>query len=183
MTRPTPPGERSHQEEIARMIRVNHAGEYGALRIYAGQLKALGEDSPSAATIAHMKEQEEAHLSYFEDRIRERRVRPTALFPVWHVLGYALGYATAALGEKSAMACTVAVEDAIDDHYAAQERYLESHPEESPLRAAISRFRAEEQEHRDTGLACGAKEAPAYGPLYHAVKGATRAAIWLSKRL
>ena len=182
MTHFTAPGERSPKEEIARMIRVNHAGEYGALRIYAGQLKAL-KDSPSAETIAHMKEQEEAHLAYFEDAVRARRVRPTALYPVWHVLGYALGYATAALGEKSAMACTVAVEDAIDAHYADQETYLATMPEEKDLQEAIARFRAEEQEHRDTGLAHGAKEAAGYGPLYHAIKGATRAAIWLSKRI
>jgi ubiquinone biosynthesis monooxygenase Coq7 len=151
-----------------------------AKRIYEGQLAVL-KNHPKAAVIRHIAEQEARHLEAFTSLMREHRVRPTALQPLWHVAGFALGAASALLGTKAAMACTVAVEEVIDAHYAAQENTLSS--ADAPLRAQIAKFRAEEVEHRDTGLAHGAEEAPAYRALHAAVSTATRAAIWLSERV
>lgn len=166
--------------EIARMIRVDQAGEYGAKRIYAGQLAILGH-TPAGAVIRHMAEQEEKHLATFNRLLAERRVRPTLLAPLWHAAGFALGAATALLGEKAAMACTVAVEQEIGAHYARQEEALGD--AESELRHIVAQFRAEEMEHHDTGLAHGAEEAPLYAGLSAAIRFGTRCAIWLSSRI
>ena len=107
--------------DIEAMIRVDHAGEYGAVRIYEGQLGGAEGAAPAPApTIRHMAEQEQRHLKTFDRLVNERRVRPTALEPVWRVAGFALGAATALMGEKAAFACTAAVEEVIDEHYAAQ---------------------------------------------------------------
>ncbi len=178
--RPYLPGDLTPAETLARMIRVDQAGEYGARRIYEGQLAVLGR-SPAAATIRKMHEQELAHLETFDRLVAERRVRPTLLQPVWHVAGFALGAATALLGEKAAMACTVAVEEVIDEHYADQaERLGEDEPE---LKKTIEDFRADELEHRDIGLEHGAEGAPAYPLLSGAIKAGSRLAIWLSERV
>jgi len=174
------PGEPDARERIARMIRVDHAGEYGAARIYDGQLAVLG-NRPSGAVIRKMRDQEKRHLDTFDRLIVERRVRPTALSPVWHAAGFALGAATALLGERAAMACTVAVEEVIDEHYARQAETLGG--EEPALRATIEDFRADERAHRDTGLAHGAEKAPGYKALSTAIKAGSRAAIWLSTRI
>ena len=134
------------------MIRVDHAGEYGAVRIYQGQLAVLKRRSGSDAsveTIEHMAEQEQRHLKAFDTLVNERRVRPTALEPVWRIAGFALGAATAALGEKAAFACTAAVEEVIDEHYAAQIAALED-GRDPALKAAVEDFRADEAAHRDT---------------------------------
>lgn len=176
------PGESSLKDKIDQMIRVNHAGEYGALRIYAGQLHVLKE-TQSGPIIEEMRAQEEKHLAYFTKEIRTRRVRPTLLSPLWHGLGFALGVVTARLGETTAMACTVAVEDAIDAHYKAQEDFLENLPQESDLKEKIAQFRQEEQEHKETGLTHGAQDAPGYRVVYHTIKNASKIAIWLSSRL
>ncbi len=174
------PGDPSHDQAIARMIRVDHAGEYGATRIYAGQLAVLRE-SGKAELVRHMKAQEDAHLDTFNRLVAERRVRPTALLPFWHLAGFALGAVTAALGEKAAMACTVAVEETIDEHYAQQVRDLgETEP---ALRGTLERFRAEELEHRDIGLAHGAEQTPGYRLLSAAIKTGCRVAIKLSERI
>ena len=174
------PGDCTLAEETARMIRVNHAGEYGAKRIYAGQLAVLGK-TPQAAAIRHMAEQEEEHLQAFSTLMGARQVRPTILSPLWHVAGYALGAATALLGEKAAMACTVAVESVIDEHYAAQEEKLGG--DEPELKSMISQFRADEKEHHDTALAQGAENSPFYHALTSVIKMQTKMAIWLSTRI
>ncbi len=174
------PGDPTARHELERALRVDHAGEYGAIRIYQGQLAVLGR-GPSGATIRHMAEQEQRHLDAFAALLAERRVRPTLLSPIWHVAGFALGAATALMGEKSAMACTVAVEDVIDDHYRRQsERLSESEP---ALCQTIDAFRADEAGHRDTALAEGAEQAPAYDLLSLGIRTGTRLAIWLSERL
>lgn len=178
------PGDISPAEAVRRMIRVDHAGEYGAARIYRGQLAVLsarGKTPESVRVIREMAAQEEEHLDRFNALVRERRVRPSALLPLWHVGGFALGAATALLGEKAAMACTVAVESVIDAHYAAQEQALPAGEEE--LGETIARFRADEAEHHDTGLAHGAEDAPFYHALHGAVSAITRGAIWLSTRV
>ena len=174
------PGDRLPAEEIARMLRVDHAGEYGATRIYQGQLDVLGR-SRAAGEIRRMAETEKGHLARFEELLHERRVRPTLLSPLWSVTGYALGAATALLGEHAAMACTVAVEDTIDEHYRAQAEYL---AEEDPaLRETILAFRDDELAHREIAIAHGAEEALGYELISLAVKAGSRIAIWLSTRL
>ena len=173
-------GDPGPEDTIERIIRVDHAGEYGAKRIYAGQLAILGR-SEHGPIIEHMAEQEEKHLKYFEEAIGDRGVRPTALLPLWHAAGFALGAATALMGPKAAMACTVAVEEAIDEHYQAQLNALGD--DEAPLKEAIAEFRAEELEHRDIGLEHDAEQAPGYDILSQAIKRGSKLAIWLSERI
>ena len=174
------PGDPTARDVVERTIRVDHAGEYGAKRIYEGQLAVLGR-TRYGPLIEHMKAQEQVHLDTFSRLIGERRVRPTALLPFWHVAGFALGAASALLGHRGAMACTVAVEEAIDEHYRAQEDTLGD--DEAELRADIARFRAEELEHRDTGLEHEAEQAPAYRLLSAAIKTGCKIAIKISERV
>ncbi|HEX4185688.1 MAG TPA: demethoxyubiquinone hydroxylase family protein [Stellaceae bacterium] len=174
------PGDRPSEEEFARMLRVDHAGEYGATRIYEGQLDVLGRGH-AAGLIRQMAEAEKRHLARFETLLQERRVRPTLLHPLWNVAGYALGAATALLGVQAAMACTVAVEEVIDEHYRAQ---AASVGENDPaLRETILSFRDDEIAHRDLAIARGAEESPAYDLISAVVKTGSRVAIWLSTRL
>jgi ubiquinone biosynthesis monooxygenase Coq7 len=165
-------------DQVKRFIRVDHAGEYGAARIYAGQLAVLGRSS-YAGQLEHMKAQEQVHLDAFAEMIAKRRVRPTALLPFWHVAGFALGAVTAALGSEAAMACTVAVEEAIDEHYTAQRAALGE--DEAALSATVEKFRQEELEHRDIALANGAERAPGYKLLSGFIRAGCRAAIRLSE--
>src|ERR1700761_6332854 len=147
--KPKPPAPGT-AADIESMIRVDHAGEYGAVRIYEGQLAVLKRRKGAEAsveTITHMAEQEQRHLKAFDRLVNERKVRPTALEPVWRVAGFALGAATAALGEKAAFACTAAVEEVIDEHYAAQIASLEDGRDPS-LKTAVEEFRADEAAHR-----------------------------------
>lgn len=179
------PGDPEPRELIERTIRVDQAGEFGAVRIYEGQLAALRwtrrANSEAGRKIAAMAREEREHNRVFSHLLVERRVRPTALQPLWNVAGFALGAATALLGEKAAMACTVAVEETIDEHYARQAAALGD--DEADLRTTIEKFRAEEIEHRDTALAAGAEQAPAYETLTAAIKAGSRLAIWLSTRI
>jgi ubiquinone biosynthesis monooxygenase Coq7 len=174
------PGDPTARQLVERMIRVDHAGEYGAKRIYQGQLAVLGRGA-KAPVLRHMQAQEQVHLDAFAELIARRRVRPTALLPLWHVAGFALGAATAALGERAAMACTVAVEEAIDEHYSRQTAALGE--DEAPLRQTIERFRGEELEHRDIALENGAEQAPGYRLMRLAIKAGCRLAIRASERL
>jgi len=179
-TRPRLPGDPSPESAVARIMRVDHAGEYGAARIYAGQLAILAR-SDKAPLLRDMQDQERQHLEHFNDLIVRRRVRPSALLPLWHLAGFALGAVTAVLGERAAMACTVAVEEAIDGHYASQIAALDD--SEAELRDTLSRFRDEELTHRDIGLQHGAEQAPGYRLLSAAIKAGCRAAIRISERL
>ena len=174
------PGDPTPEQTVARMIRVDHAGEYGAVRIYAGQ-QAVLRHGPAAAAIDEMLRKEQEHLDGFGELAGERRVRPTALLPLWHVAGHALGVASALLGARAAMACTAAIEEVIDEHYAAQARELGD--DEAALRDMIERYRADELDHRDTALAHEAALAPGHALLSDAVKAGSRLAIWLSTRL
>jgi 3-demethoxyubiquinol 3-hydroxylase len=183
--RPSLPGtSEPAANDVAAMIRVDHAGEFGALRIYAGQLAVLARNSQSAdgtAAIRHMAEQERTHFEALDKLVKDRGVRPTALEPLWHLAGFALGAATALMGEKAAMACTVAVEDVIDEHYAKQIESLgESDPE---LKGALERFHQDECEHRDEALRRGATETPGYEWLTSAIRLSCRVAISLSERI
>ena len=167
--------------DTARMLRVDQAGEYGATRIYAGQLAVMGDRAPHAGEIAHMAEQEAAHRQKFDALIAQRGVRPTALQPVWSVAGYALGAATALIGPKAAMACTAAIETEIDRHYTQQ---LEELGDEDPeLAAMIREFRDDERAHKEAAIAAGAEQAPAYPLLSGAIRLGCRMAIRLSERI
>ncbi len=178
------PGDPSPRQIVERIVRVDQAGEFGAIRIYAGQQAVMRRRYPpghkARKAIEHMARQEQRHKEVFDRLLVERRVRPTLLQPVWHVAGFALGAATALLGPKAAMACTAAVEEVIDEHYADQSRLLGE--DEKPLRDTIEEFRAEELEHRNEALAQGAEQAPAYPVLSAGIKAASRLAIWLSTR-
>ena len=175
------PGDLTKDQLIERIIRVDHAGEFGAKRIYEGQLAVLGRDSEAGRAIARMAEQERAHLETFDKLLPERRARPTALQPLWHAAGFALGVGTALLGEKAAMACTVAVEETIDAHYRSQ---IEALPDdEGDLKATLERFRRDEVAHKDEALERGAQAAPGYEALAAAIKAGSRLAIWLSSRI
>lgn len=175
------PGDDSPRRLLERIIRVDHAGELGAVRIYQGQRAILGKNAKLAPVLRHMEEQERRHHERFSQLIGERRVRPTILQPIWHVAGFALGAGTALLGPRAAMACTVAVEEAIDEHYQSQADALGE--DEAELRETVLEFQAEEVEHRDTALAHGAQDSPAYGAITTAVKFGTKLAIWLSSRV
>jgi ubiquinone biosynthesis monooxygenase Coq7 len=163
------------------MLRVDQAGEYGATRIYAGQLAVLRRNCPEAKLIARMAAQEERHLKRFNALMADRRVRPTVLQPLWNIAGFALGAASALMSEKAALACTDAIETEIDKHYGEQLAQLgDDDPE---LAADIADFRADELEHRDTAREAGAAGAFGYPLLTAAVRLGCRAAIELSKRI
>ncbi len=163
------------------MLRVDHAGEYGATRIYAGQLAILRRNSANARLIARMAAQEQRHLERFDRMIAERRVRPTALQPLWNIAGFALGAATALISEEAAHACTEAVETEIDRHY--QEQLDNLGDDDPEFAATIAEFQAEEVEHRDLASAAGAANAPGYPLLSAAIRAGCRIAIGLSKRI
>jgi len=179
------PGDPEPSQLVERVIRVDQAGEFGAVRIYEGQLAALrwtgrsnGEVGRKIATMARA---EREHRATFDKLLAERRVRPTALSPLWSLAGFGLGAVTALMGDKAAMACTVAIEETIDEHYASQAAALGD--DEAELRATVEKFRADELAHRDEALASGAEQAPAYGALRAAIKTGSKLAIWLSTRI
>ncbi len=173
------PGDRRERHDA--MVRVDQAGEYGATRIYAGQLAVMGDRTPTARLISGMANQEEHHRAFFDALIAKRGVRPTLLQPFWDVAGFGLGVVTAALGPQAAMACTAAIETEIDLHY---EQQLEQLGDEDPeLRDAVARFRDEEIEHRDTAIASGAENAPGYPVLSALIRAGCRFAIGVSKRI
>lgn len=174
------PGDLTREERLARMVRVDHAGEYGAKRIYQGQIAVMG-NGRHGDMLRHMAEQELEHLQYFEKQLVARKVRPTLLQPFWHLAGFAIGAGTALMSERAAMACTVAVEEVIDKHY--QEQLDQLGDEEPELAGSITKFQAEEQEHRDIGYANGAEQAVAYPVLSGAIRVGTRAVIWVAERV
>jgi ubiquinone biosynthesis monooxygenase Coq7 len=167
--------------DTERMLRVDQAGEFGATRIYAGQLAVMGTQGSAAREIANMAAQEEAHRARFDAMLAQRRVRPTLLQPLWSAAGFALGAATALIGPEAAMACTAAVEEEIDKHYTAQ---LESLGTRDPeLSQTINEFRTDERAHHATAIAAGAERAPAYPLLSGAIRLGCRLAIRLSERV
>lgn len=170
---------------LEEMIRVDHAGEHGAVRIYDGQL-AVFDKIPgmekTAALVRHMAEQEEEHLTHFDKMIVEKNIRPTAFGPLWDMAGFTLGAVTALMGEKAAMACTAAVETEIDAHYAAQLDELENGADDD-LRATIEKFRADEAAHRETALEHGAEETPGYEVMSKLIRFGCRVAIRASEKI
>ena len=181
---PPRPGRGAMAGRMAEILRVDHAGEVGAVHIYRGQRAVLGEAAGHeriAGQLAEMEAHEAEHLARFDRLLTERQVRPTALVPVWRLAGFALGACTALLGEKAAHACTEAVETVIEEHYAGQ--IAELADREPDLAAELSRFRDEELAHRDLAIDEGAREAPGYAMLSAVIRTGCRAAIKISEKL
>tara|TARA_Y100000590_G_scaffold417822_1_gene517920 strand:- start:1043 stop:1597 length:555 start_codon:yes stop_codon:yes gene_type:complete len=163
------------------IIRVDHAGEYGATRIYDGQIAIFGKNSKIGKTIQHMADQEKEHIETFEKLILENRVRPTVMLPIWNVAGYFLGATTAIMGEKAAMACTVAVEKVIGEHYRDQKKLLKE--DQKKLKQTINKFEKDELEHHDIGIAHDAEDTPGYSILSSFISFGCKAAIEISKKI
>ena len=163
------------------IIRVDHAGEYGATRIYDGQIAVFGKNSKIGKTIQHMADQEQEHIEKFNELLIEKRVRPTALLPVWNIAGFALGAGTALMGEKAAMACTVAVEKVIGEHYREQQDLLED--DEKELKKTIAKFEKDELEHHDIGIEHDAENAPGYKVMTKVIEIGCKTAIAISKKI
>lgn len=184
-------GDPSYEQELQRIIRVDHAGEYGAKRIYDGQILGmrLRGDDRSLKIISHMKDQEDKHFDYFNEAVIDNRVRPTIMQPIWNVAGFGLGLVTALMGKKAAMACTVAVEEVIDQHYQKQLNKLANWDDykgsinKEELSKKIEEFRQEEIEHRDIGLDNEAEDLSFYKPLTFIIKKASQIAIAISSRI
>ncbi|MBM3579822.1 MAG: demethoxyubiquinone hydroxylase family protein [Alphaproteobacteria bacterium] len=170
--------------KLHEIIRVDHAGEFGAKVIYAGQIAALKlkKDHKTLKIVEHMKAQEDAHFDYFDEQLRKQKIRPTVMQPVWRVGGFALGFITALLDKRAAMACTTAVEEVIDEHYQSQLKSLQN-KNEGELKENIEKFRNEELEHRDTGYENHAADLAYFKPLTYFVKATTKFAITISKKI
>lgn len=178
------PGGPTRERRKAEMLRVDHAGELGAVRIYQGQLAVLSRapaQRETQALVEHMAEQEARHKAAFDRLLNEHKVRPTALEPFWSAAGFALGAATALIGPRAAMACTAAVEEVIDEHYRRQTEELKA--DEGALKDLIEEFRAEEAEHWATAIAEGAEKAPAYPLLSGLIKAGCRIAIRIAEKV
>lgn len=181
---PPMPGRSAAQGRLAEMIRVDHAGEFGAVNIYRGQRAVFARidgKSHAARLIAEMEAGEQEHLRTFDRMIAERNVRPTIMAPIWRVAGFGLGAATALLGEKAAHACTEAVEEVIEEHYAHQSDDLAG--VDSELKHVVDRFREEEIAHKETAIDQGARGAPGYPVLSAVIKFGCRAAIRISEKI
>ena len=181
-------------KKLEEIIRVDHAGEFGAKVIYSGQIAALRlkKDEESLKLVEHMKEQEDVHFDYFDAEIKKQKIRPTIMQPVWRVGGFALGFLTAIVDKRAAMACTTAVEEAIDEHYQSQIKAIEKEEnflsekekqEALQLKEKIKKFRDEELEHRDIGYEHNAKDLSYFNPLSKAIKLTTKMAIFDSNRI
>ena len=170
----------TNREDIERYIRVDHAGERAAQQIYRGQLVVL-DKHPMGEEIRHMMAQEVEHLETFDSLINERRVRPSLLDPLWGAAGFALGVVTAAMGPKAAMACTIAVEEVIGEHYQKQAENLGE--DEAELKTKIEQFRDEELEHRDIAIDYKGREARHYKLLYDVIQTGCRTAIKIAEKI
>ncbi len=178
----------ANARRLAEMIRVDHAGEHGAVRIYDGQKAVFGKikgKEDIVDLVAHMAEQEQEHLAYFDALISERDIRPTVLSPFWDMAGFTLGVVTALMGEKAAMACTAAVETEIDAHYAAQLEALADSDDKADKALAnkIEKFRADEALHKDTALDHGAQDAPGFETMSRLIRLGCRIAIRASEKI
>ncbi|MDP2260737.1 MAG: demethoxyubiquinone hydroxylase family protein [Caulobacter sp.] len=181
---PSRPGRGAVKARLAEILRVDHAGELGAVHIYRGQQAVLGKVrglERTTAQLAEMEGHEAVHLARFDALLNEHRVRPTLMAPLWRAAGFMLGAGTALMGEKAAHACTEAVETVIEGHYAAQIAELADRDPE--LAAELSKFRDEELAHRDIAIEEGAREAPAYPLLAAVIQAGCKAAIRISEKV
>ena len=169
-----------NKEHIDSILRVDHAGENAAAKIYDGQLAIL-KNTPVGPTIKHMKEQEQEHLETFNQLLFENDTRPTALLPLWNVMGFGLGVASAVMGEKAAMACTIAVEEVIGEHYAKQAETLNDDHEK--LKKTLMKFRDDELDHLNAGVEYEGKNIPGYEIMKAIVQLGCRTAIKISEKI
>ena len=176
--------EKTNKKTLEEIIRVDHAGERGAIKIYEGQLLALKtfkQDEFLKKKIEEMKEHEKEHYEYFENEIKKRNIEPTRLLPLWDLLGVTLGFGTAMLGKKATMLCTASVEEVIGDHY--KNQTYELHEDEKELKKNIIKFRDDELKHKDIAYEGGATKDGLYGLLDKVIKISSRVAIKISKKI
>jgi ubiquinone biosynthesis monooxygenase Coq7 len=176
--------EKTNKTKVEEFIRVDHAGERGAIKIYEGQLLALNtfvKDDNLKKTIQEMKDQEKEHCNYFENEIKIRNIKPTKLMPLWDLLGVGLGFGSTLLGKKAAMLCTASVEEVIDEHYEKQINQLK--PDEKILKEKIKKFRLDELRHKDIAYEKGATKKGLYKILDRIIKTGSKVAINISEKI
>ena len=176
--------KKSNKKKIEEFIRVDHAGERGAIKIYEGQLLALNtfiKDEELKKTIEEMKEHEHEHANYFEQEIKKRNIKPTKFLPLWDLLGVGLGFGSTILGKKAAMLCTASVEEVIDEHYKSQIDQIEV--DEKYLKEKIIKFRQDELEHKDIAYEKGATKKGLYSIMDKVIKTGSKVAIKISEKI
>ena len=176
--------EKTNKKTLEEIIRVDHAGERGAIKIYEGQLlalKTIKQDNELKDKIEKMKDQEREHLEYFEKEIQKRNIKPTYLLPLWDLMGVTLGFGTALLGKKATMLCTSSVEEVIEDHYSNQLKKLGK--DELELKAKIEKFRGDEIEHKNIAYEIGASKKGLYSLMDKVIKTGSRIAITISEKI
>ena len=176
--------KKTSPKKLEEFIRVDHAGERGAIKIYEGQLLALStiiNDEDLKKTIENMKEHEQEHCNFFEDEIKKRNINPTKLLPLWDLLGLGLGFSSTIIGKKAAMLCTASVEEVIDDHYKNQIHQIEA--DEKNLKNIIIKFRKDELHHKDIAYKNGANKDGVYSILDKMIKTSSRIAIRISEKI
>jgi len=175
---------KTDKNKVEEFIRVDHAGERGAIKIYEGQLLALNtfvKDEELKKLIEEMKEQEKEHCNYFDNEIKKRKIKPTRLLPFWDLVGVGLGFGTTILGKKAAMLCTASVEEVIDEHYAKQIEQLSA--DEKELKEKIIKFRNDELHHKNIAYDRGATKKGIYSILDRMIKTGSKVAINLSEKI
>ena len=176
--------KKTDQKILEEIIRVDHAGERGAIKIYEGQLlalKTIKQDESLKDKIEKMKEQEKEHLEYFEKEIQKRKIKPTYLLPLWDIMGVTLGFGTALLGKKAAMLCTTSVEEVIEDHYQDQLKKLGN--DEMELKAKIEKFKGDEVDHKNMAYEAGATNKGMYSIMDQVIRVGSRIAITISEKI
>ena len=176
--------EKTNRKTLEEIIRVDHAGERGAIKIYEGQLlalKTIKQDEALKDKIEEMKEQEKEHLQYFEKEIQKRKIKPTYLLPLWDVMGVALGFGTVLLGKKAAMLCTASVEEVIEDHYQNQLKKIGN--DEIDLKAKIEKFKGDEVNHKNIAYEAGASNKGIYFVMDKVIRTGSRIAITISEKI
>ena len=176
--------DKTNKKTLEEIIRVDHAGERGAIKIYEGQLLALKtfkQDEFLKKKIEEMKEHEKEHYEFFDQEIRKRNIKPTKLLPLWDIMGVTLGFGTAILGEKAAMLCTASVEEVIDGHYKSQTYKLGD--DEKELKEKIMKFRDDELHHKDIAYDNGATKEGLFGVLDKVIKASSKIAITISEKI
>ena len=176
--------EKTNKKTLEEIIRIDHAGERGAIKIYEGQLlalKTIKQDNDLKYKIEEMKEQERKHLEYFEKEIQKRKIKPTYLLPLWDLMGVGLGFGTALLGKKSALLCTASVEEVIEEHYQDQLKKLGN--DEKDLKAKIEKFKEDEVHHKNTAYEAGATNKGIYSIMDKLIRTGSRIAITISEKI
>ena len=175
---------KTNKKTLEEIIRVDHAGERGAIKIYEGQLLALNtivKDDNLKKTIEEMKVHEEEHSQFFDNEIKKRNIKPTKFLPLWDLLGVSLGFGSTLLGKKAAMLCTASVEEVIDKHYLNQINQLG--PEEKELKKKITKFREDELQHKDIAYEKGASKKGLYSIMDKIIKTGSKIAINISEKI